>query len=252
MENHHSLPSTEAMSTPHTPWGVLPLIGFSFTLFMIQVFFVLLVVALISFLSVEWTIMDILHSQDLVGVTLSIEAITSLFCVLPFLFLFASLRKGYPLHHYLGLNTVPWKTTLKWVALLLLIITIEDMLLYFVNNRIVDEFMITIYETSYSPWILFFAVVIAAPIVEEFYFRSFLFETIRFTRLGDWGAIVFTSVFWALVHVQYDWLGVLIILIGGMILGLARIKTQSIYVPIILHMVMNFVATCELLIVVQG
>ena len=42
------------------------------------------------------------------------------------------------------------------------------------------------------------------PVFEELFFRGFLLEGFRRTFLGTTGAVVLTSLLWAVIHTQYD------------------------------------------------
>jgi len=88
---------------------------------------------------------------------------------------------------------------------------------------------------------------VAAPLGEETLFRGFFFQGLLRSRLGAPGAIALSSLFWALIHVQYDAYGIATIFVTGLFLGYARLKTQSLYVPIFLHSLNNLGATLELL-----
>ena len=76
--------------------------------------------------------------------------------------------------------------------------------------------------------------------------RGFLFEGLARSRIGGAGAIVLTSLFWAVQHFQYSWLQIGMIFVLGLVLGLVRLKTKSLWAPIILHVINNAVAMIEL------
>jgi membrane protease YdiL (CAAX protease family) len=93
--------------------------------------------------------------------------------------------------------------------------------------------------------LLWLSIIVAAPVFEEFFFRGFLIEGLRRGKLGDAGAIVLTSLFWASIHIQYGLYEIGTIFIFGLALGLARIGSRSLWVPVAMHMVANLVATLE-------
>jgi membrane protease YdiL (CAAX protease family) len=88
-------------------------------------------------------------------------------------------------------------------------------------------------------------IVIVVPVSEESLFRGFLFEGIRHSRVGAYGAVLLTAVLWSLIHIQYDWYGVATIFISGLLLGLVRLKTESVWATSCLHGLMNLIATLE-------
>jgi membrane protease YdiL (CAAX protease family) len=50
---------------------------------------------------------------------------------------------------------------------------------------------------------------------------------------------------WSALHTQYDLYGIALIFLGGLLLGYARLRGGSAYVPIAMHVVQNLVATLE-------
>lgn len=62
------------------------------------------------------------------------------------------------------------------------------------------------------------------------------------------GAIVLSSLIWAPLHLQYDLYGILMVLVLGLLFGYARLKTNSVYIPIAMHALMNFIASMEVMV----
>lgn len=83
---------------------------------------------------------------------------------------------------------------------------------------------------------------LAAPIMEEFIFRGFLFRGWSQSFLGPTGAIVLTSVIFALTHTQYDWFGRFCIFVVGLVLGAFRWRSNSTWLTVIVHSAMNIVS----------
>jgi hypothetical protein len=105
--------------------------------------------------------------------------------------------------------------------------------------------MIDAYKTASSLPALLFAIVVVAPIFEEIFFRGFLFQGIRASRLGPLGAIGITSLFWAAIHLQYDIYGITTVFALGLLLGIARLRTNSIHLLMVMHSLVSLVATVE-------
>lgn len=82
---------------------------------------------------------------------------------------------------------------------------------------------------------------LAAPIMEEFIFRGFLFRGWSQSFAGPTGAIVLTSVIWALIHTQYDWSGQFCIFVSGLVLGYLRWRSNSTWLTVIVHSTINIV-----------
>jgi membrane protease YdiL (CAAX protease family) len=113
------------------------------------------------------------------------------------------------------------------------------------HQRIVPPFMIEAYKTASSLPALLFAIVVVAPIFEEIFFRGFLFQGIRYSRLGPIGAIGITSLLWAVIHLQYDIYGMATVFALGLLFGMARLKTDSIHLLMVMHSFVGLVATME-------
>jgi uncharacterized protein len=88
------------------------------------------------------------------------------------------------------------------------------------------------------------AVAFVYPIAEEFFFRGVFLGVVR-RRLGDVAAIVLPAVMFGLIHVQYDWRGMAFVALDGLIFGLCRVRTGSVYVPMLLHILGNSYAVWE-------
>jgi membrane protease YdiL (CAAX protease family) len=85
------------------------------------------------------------------------------------------------------------------------------------------------------------AVGILGPIAEELIFRGWFFGLLD-KRVGAPVAIGATAVGWALLHYTYTWQVIAVIVVDGLLLGLARWKTRSVFPPIIMHALYNLYA----------
>jgi membrane protease YdiL (CAAX protease family) len=88
------------------------------------------------------------------------------------------------------------------------------------------------------------AVALVYPIVEEFFFRGVFLGVVR-RRFGAVAAVVLPGIMFALIHVQYDWRGMAFVAIDGLIFGIARVRTGSVYVSMLLHVIGNSWAVWE-------
>ena len=88
--------------------------------------------------------------------------------------------------------------------------------------------------------ILFVASCIAAPIMEEFAFRGFMFRGWSESFLGPIATIMLTAAIWAAIHTQYDWSGRCWIFVSGLALGHFRWRSNSTWLAVIVHSGMNF------------
>ena len=86
---------------------------------------------------------------------------------------------------------------------------------------------------------------IRTPVFEEILFRGFWFEGFRDSRIKIVGAILFTSLLWTLLHVQYNVWGMTSIFILGLIIGIVRYLTNSLWCCMLIHIVVNLAAIIQ-------
>jgi beta-phosphoglucomutase len=159
--------------------------------------------------------------------------------------LFARLRAGISVKEYLALNPLAWRAAARWCAALAGLAVLSDGLRTLLHRPIVPEIMVQTYQTAGIPPLLWLAMVVAAPLGEETLFRGFLFKGILHSRLGGAGAIVFTALIWAVLHRQYDLFDMANIFVAGLLFGYARLRSNSIYSGLLMHALMNLIATIE-------
>ena len=182
------------------------------------------------------------------GTVLSISTIsTAVLCSLLVL-LAIKLKKGSNFKDYIGLKKVDFKTAFSWWVVIVVFIICSDILTTSLGRPIVPEFMTAVYTSVDEVWILWLALIVAAPLFEELFFRGFIYSGLSVSVTGPIGAIFITSLVWAIIHGQYDLYEISIIFFMGIILGTARWKTGSLLLPIGLHAFCNLVATIETMI----
>jgi len=174
---------------------------------------------------------------------LSISVIGSALIVLPLVFGIAKLKKGSILKEYFALRLFSWKTFGVWLGILILLLIFESYAIEALGAKETPSFMTNIeYPTVSSIWLLVFAVTLMAPLIEEVVFRGFLLKGFSNSFMGIYGAIILTSALWAVIHLQYELAYVSVIFVVGLVFGYARVKTNSIFVPMMMHFFMNLVA----------
>ena len=181
------------------------------------------------------------------GMLVALSILVSSPVVLGLTLLFANLRKGLTVKEYLGLHEVGWKTTVRWSVILLLFAGLSDLMTFLLEQPIVPDFMLNVYQTATSKTLLWIALVVAAPVSEEIFFRGFVFYGIQNTQLGPKGAIFLSSLLWTPLHMQYDLYTLAAIMVLGLLLGYARWRGNSVYIPIVMHALMNFIAAMEVM-----
>jgi membrane protease YdiL (CAAX protease family) len=85
-------------------------------------------------------------------------------------------------------------------------------------------------------------VVVAGPVLEELVFRGIAFGLLLRTRIGGIGAVLATALIWSLIHLQYSATVIAIIFVSGLVLGLARWRSDSLFLPMAMHMLWNLYA----------
>jgi membrane protease YdiL (CAAX protease family) len=113
------------------------------------------------------------------------------------------------------------------------------------DRPVVHDFMRDAYTTADPLWLLWLAVVVAAPAFEEIFYRGFLYYGLAGSRLGVTGATVISALAFASIHIQYELFEITVVFAMGILLAIARQRTGSILVPIGMHALNNFVATVE-------
>lgn len=89
--------------------------------------------------------------------------------------------------------------------------------------------------SAVDPLQMFISVGILAPIIEEFFFRKLLID--RLYRHGELGAILFSSIFFAFFHQNFQQF--FYTLSVGLLLGYLYCKTGSYLSAVLMHMVFN-------------
>jgi uncharacterized protein len=244
-----SIPSHGASDAAGGPWGIWWTLLFSGVIALAYIGVNLVVALGLSGLALHQNprlnVDEYLRGIESNGLYLSVATIGSAIVCGALILLFAKLRRGITVSGYLRLTPVPAAQLLKWVLLVVLFIVGCDVTNLLLGREIVPRFMSEVYASAGNMPLLWFALVIAAPFFEELFFRGFLFAGLVASRLGAAWTIVITAFVWGAIHMQYEVVDVFTICILGLILGLARLKTNSVWTPIALHSFTNLVATIE-------
>lgn len=88
------------------------------------------------------------------------------------------------------------------------------------------------------------AVVLVAPVTEEFAFRGVTVAVMR--RWGDWPAVFFSAIIFAMAHYSFQALPV--VLAGGFVMALLYVWTRNIWINIFVHFLNNLVATLPIVV----
>jgi membrane protease YdiL (CAAX protease family) len=140
-------------------------------------------------------------------------------------------------------QTIRWNWPRNWISFLLAGIVLSVALQAFASmlpmpkETPMDRF----FATRSEAWILSVFGVTLAPLLEELFFRGFLYPVLV-RRLGVAAAIVLTSLGFSLIHAQQlgrAWGPLLIIFIVGLVLTVTRALTKSVAAGVLIHVAYN-------------
>ena len=249
--------------TPAPPvkrvWGPGATIGYSLVIlavFVVAQGIVVVVPALISLFhhvgasvpspeDLTKLMMDDLNAQ--LGLWQSIATIVSGIIGTGLILVFIRARKGVGITEYLGLKKVSIKTILTVIAITVAAIALSDLVQILLGAKGGEPVMDKIFTTAVWLPLLWIAVIIFAPLFEEALFRGFLFEGLRQSWWGIYGAVMLTAFGWAILHgFQYGLGGIVYIFFLGIVMGIVRWKTKSIWTTFTMHAVVNLLAMIAL------
>jgi len=233
------------------PWGLWPTLGFSLA---VGVSVLTLAVVIASgFAAIAYVqnpeidMEDYGNNLQTNGLFLALVTLLTSATGFGLTLLFVALRDELSIREYLALNRVRVKTMVTWLSLFLLFVICSDMLGSVLRERSTAmELMVKAYETAYFVPLLWIAIVLGAPLFEEILFRGFIFRGLQHSRLGSLGAILLTAFVWSAVHIGYDPYDRATLFVAGILLGSARLRSESVYPAVAMHSVMNLIAMMEI------
>ncbi len=229
-----------------TRWGFWATLAFSVVIVVIyagaQGFAIGLIVGIQTGVGSEINQEELVESVVSNGFYLSVGVIVSAWIGSLVIAAFVLLRKGISLKEYLAIKKMPFKIYAIWsVFVLIYLFAWQGVSLVWEPPD--TDWMAKAYQTAEYLPLFWIALVIAAPLAEELFFRGFLFEGLRDSWMGSTGAVLVTSIAWAAIHMQYEMFQMVIIGTLGILLGIAKVKTRSLYIPIAMHSFNNLIAT---------
>jgi uncharacterized protein len=241
-------------------WSGWPTVGFSAAIFavffaaqsLVAVIFTAVLLARNPSLSSLNELTNFIMDLQSNGLMLSTAIIFSGICGFFFIWLFIKIHKGYSFKDYLELKAPGWRT---WVSLIAVMIAAYGLLMFlgrFYSDTENTRIMVDAYLSSSWTPIFWIATVVFAPIFEESFFRGFLFVGLRDSRVGPAWTVIITSVVFALAHIQYDWFGFLVVLGLGLVFGLVRLFSRSLWSTIALHTAWNLLQMIGVAIYIQN
>ena len=183
-----------------------------------------------------------LQEAALTGMNLALATLVGCPVMLFICGLLAWARRGPDVASYLAVRRPRLRSIVGWVSGIT-VLAIGFSMLNEGLHRPPPAFVVSSYATAgYLP-LFWGAIAVCAPVAEEVLFRGFLFAGFAASRLGTWGALVLTSVLFALVHGgQYDWVDLTQVGLMGGCFGLARARTGSLVTSVSMHVTLNLIA----------
>jgi membrane protease YdiL (CAAX protease family) len=149
---------------------------------------------------------------------------------------------------YLGLTLPRKRDLILSVGIVMIVGVAVDAAGKILGVNPVTQFQLDIYRSAraagWLPWLVI-AIVVVGPIGEETLFRGFLFRGWYRSPRDTWVAIGTTALLWALSHAQYNLYLIGQVFVFGLLLGWFRLKSGSTLLTMVLHGLVNFVATFE-------
>jgi len=232
-------------------WGPWATIGFGLLIGIASI--IIQIIIVFAFAIITAVKSPVLDSAQIIsdiyarlGLIVSISSIVTAIVCLGLIILIIKVRKNITIKEYLGLKPVTKKTGLVLFAITAAILGVSAGISIIFEIPSSSQFMVDVYKTSACPVLLWIAVVIFTPLLEETFFRGFLFAGFIQSRIGLIGTIIITSLIWTTLHIQYEVYELATIFILGIILGIVRYRTNSLWAPILMHAFNNLLAMIEL------
>lgn len=153
---------------------------------------------------------------------------------------------------HLGFGKFEWKTLGLGCGLLIggyAIIMVHNALLYFFGVGTQGEAIMKLLAELDSPVWFFLVAVVFAPLVEEMFFRGFLFQGLR-QRYGWISGMLISSAIFAVGHLDLATLIPAFIL--GNVLAYVYHRSNSVWPGILLHFLINAFSSCVTWLVIQN
>jgi membrane protease YdiL (CAAX protease family) len=161
-------------------------------------------------------------------------------------------RHGAKLTDYLALKSISFRSVVVMLAITIAFILLTSGVSILLKRQVDSDFISTAYE-SVTPLPLFWiAIVIFAPLFEEVFIRGFLFIGFVRSGLGPLGAVLLTALVWSALHVQYGLYEIAVIFALGIVLGIVRYRTGSLWCSVIIHSLNNLLAVFVVYLTVNG
>jgi membrane protease YdiL (CAAX protease family) len=235
---------------PHDPawngWDILRLIFLTLVALVAGVFAVLFVA--------RWLVYPHMHLGDIARIPLVVVAgqTVAYVLILAYMYILVTRERNRP--DFLAALHWNWPSNIAGYVLAGFVLSVAlQVVAHFLpipKELPIDSF----FRTPAEAWALGILSVTLAPLMEELFFRGFLYPVFA-RRLGVAVAIFLTALAFALLHgaqLMFSWGPVLVIFLVGMVLTMVRAKTNSVAAGVIIHMAYNGTITVAMFAATDG
>lgn len=152
---------------------------------------------------------------------------------------------------YLGFGKFDWSTMGIGCGLLIGgygIILVHNLVATALGIDIQGDKIVEIFSAIDSPVWLVIALVVVAPLVEEIFFRGFLFQGFR-KKYGWVNAMLLSSAIFGIAHL--DPVSIIPTFVLGIVLSYVYHRSNSVWPGVILHFLINASSTCSVYVLTQ-
>ena len=231
------------------PWGLWSTAGLSFCVWIafvaVQTIVVVAALVIYGIQNPSSDVNELAENLASNGLVLAIATTISAPVCIGVICYFIRLRKGWAISDYLQLDRLSQrliKPLIIWNVVTVAFVYAIDFVKTLFPRETVSTFTADIYESAQFLPLLYIAIVVAAPLFEEVFFRGFMFRGFVHSAIGPVGTVLITSAIWAVIHSQYDVYDMTGIFLFGILLAIAQLCTKSLYIPISMHALNNLLA----------
>lgn len=229
-------------SAPPTPWGPWATVGLTAASMAIGLI-ISIPVAVVGFaadMAIRGTMMPD-DSAAMLALGMGIVAVSQVVTLGAVIF-FAWLRKPIPVRRYFALHRFGGKALGLAAVALVAWLGFEAAVNLLLQQPVPESMVELMAHPAVLP-LVWVVVVLVAPVCEEAVFRGFMWRGLIDSRLGLHGTVLVTCLPWTLLHLgQYGLINMILLFLGGCLFGYARHLSGSLWVPMLMHFVMNLFA----------
>ena len=197
-------------------------------------------IALLLYTVCAW-FMVIYHAaiDNLFDLTLAIPSIVALYCILICL---AFVKIHRTLADFFAYSDITLMQYIIWLGVLVFFLYATSWAHAYLHVPVVSEWEIYFSHKHLATPAFFLMILCVMPILEELLFRGILFDGLVRTTIGLPGAIIIPAYLWALPAGMDSSALFLVNIFMGVMFGVARWHTGTLWTPIFLHIIITAAA----------